>query len=185
MNWNEVLFGGWPPLARTVVVGVFGYVALVGLLRTSGKRTLSKFNAFDFVVTVAFGSTLATMLLSQQASLAQGALAFFVLLGMQFVMTWLSVRSERFQGLIKAQPTLLLHRGQILTDAMRRERVTREELLAAARSNGIASVGDVEAAVLETDGTITIVQSKPEGGISALQHVRGYPRNDERQAGNA
>ena len=178
MNWYDVLVGGWTPLARTVVVGVLGYLALVALLRISGKRTLSKFNAFDFVVTVALGSTLATMLLSQQVSLAQGIMTFLVLLGMQFVMTWLSVRSERFQGLIKAEPALVLHRGRILKDAMRRERVTPEELLAAARSNGIASIEDVEAAVLETDGTITIVQSAPEGRPSALHKATGYPRGE-------
>lgn len=182
MNWYEMLFGGWQPLARTAIVGILGYLALVALLRVSGKRTLSKYNAFDFVVTVAFGSTLATMLLSQQASLAQGIMAFLVLLGMQFVITWLSVRSEKVQELVKAEPALLLFRGQFLEDAMRRERVSREELLAAARSEGVASVEDVEAAVLETDGTITVVLSGPEGRPSALHGVRGYADGSDHRA---
>ena len=55
---SEVFFQGWGGIARTLVVGVIAYAGLVLILRLSGKRTLSKLNAFDFVVTVAFGSTL-------------------------------------------------------------------------------------------------------------------------------
>ena len=174
MNWKEFLFGGWTPIGRTLAVGVLAYFALVILLRISGKRTLSKYNAFDFVVTVAFGSTLATVLISNEVSLAQGVAAFTVLLGLQFVITWLSVRSERVRELVKGEPTLLFHRGRFLDGALRRERVTREEVLAAARSEGIASMEDVEAAVLETDGTVTVVRGDPDGNPSALRGVRGY-----------
>lgn len=174
MDWQAFLFGGWTPLARTVLVGVLAYASLVLLLRASGKRTLSKFNAFDFVVTVALGSTLATVLVSQQVALAQGVAAFAVLLGLQYAITWLSVRSGRVRALVKGEPALLLLRGEFLEGALRRERVTREELLAAARSQGIASLGEVEAAVLETDGTITLVPGAPDGAPSGLRTVRGY-----------
>ncbi len=65
-------FDSWSAMGRTVVVGVLAYLALVLLLRVSGKRTLSKMNAFDLVVTVALGSTLATVLLSTSVALARG-----------------------------------------------------------------------------------------------------------------
>lgn len=175
MDWSEILFGGWQPLARTAVVGVLAYAGIVVLLRASGKRTLSKFNAFDFVVTVALGSTLATVLVSQQVALAQGIAAFAVLMGLQLGITWLSVRSSRVRELVKGEPALLLFRGELVAGAMRRERVTREEVLAAARAHGVAALGDVEAAVLETDGTITVVRERPDGGPVALDGVRGYP----------
>lgn len=178
MNWKDLLFGGWTPIWRTLVIGVLAYFALVILLRISGKRTLSKYNAFDFVVTVAFGSTLATVLVNQSVSLAQGVAAFVVLLGMQFVITWVSVRSAPVRELVKGEPALLFHRGRFLDGAMRRERITREELLAAARSEGIASMEDVEAAVLETDGTVTVVRSEPDADPSALRGVRGYDRRN-------
>ncbi|MCA9113241.1 MAG: hypothetical protein KDA52_25030, partial [Planctomycetaceae bacterium] len=67
---ERMLFSGWDSLVRTLVVGVLAYVALVILLRISGKRTLSKLNAFDLVVTVALGSTLATVLLNRNIALA-------------------------------------------------------------------------------------------------------------------
>ena len=174
MNWSEILLGGWQPLARTAVVGVLAYVGIVVLLRVSGKRTLSKFNAFDFIVTVALGSTLATVLVSQQVSLAQGVTAFAVLMGLQFAITWLSVRSSRVREAVKGEPRLLLFRGEPVASALRRERVTREELLAAARDHGVAALDDVEAAVLETDGTITIVSDRPDGRRETLEGVRGW-----------
>lgn len=89
---EQMLFNGWDSILRTACLGVLAYVTLVLMLRLSGKRTLSKMNAFDFVATVALGSTLASTLLSKDASLAQGAAAFGVLILLQFVVTWLSVR---------------------------------------------------------------------------------------------
>ncbi len=152
-----MFFDSWSDLFRVVVVGSLAYVALVAFLRATGKRTLSKLNAFDLVVTVALGSTLATVLLNADVSLAEGVLAFALLIGLQYGITWLSVRSERFQGMIKAEPTLLLYRGRYLRDAMRRQRVTTEEILSVLRTEGVTRVDDAGAVVLETDGSISVL----------------------------
>jgi uncharacterized membrane protein YcaP (DUF421 family) len=77
-----MLFDSWAGLGRVLVVGTLAYVALVLLLRISGKRTLTKLNAFDLVVTVALGSTLATVLLSKSVALAEGALALCLLISL-------------------------------------------------------------------------------------------------------
>ncbi len=69
---ENAFFDSWETLLRTLTVGVLSYVVMVVFLRMSGKRTLSKMNAFDFVVTVALGSTLATMLLNRNVALAEG-----------------------------------------------------------------------------------------------------------------
>lgn len=157
-----MFFNTWAELGRVLVVGPLAYVALVLAIRISGKRSLTKLNAFDSVVTVALGSTLATILLSKDVTLAEGALALALLLGMQFVITWSSVRSGRFQDLIKAQPTLVMHRGRFLDAALRAERVTREEVLYILRSNGVTDPADVAAVVLETDGSFSVLKSDPE-----------------------
>ncbi len=130
-----------------LVIAPLAYAALV--LRVSGKRTLTKLNAFDLVVTVALGSTLATVLLSKDVALAEGSLAFALLAGMQLVIVWLSVRSERFQGFVKAEPALLLHHERFLDAALRAERVTREEVLAVLRSNRVDDPASVAAVVLD------------------------------------
>ncbi len=169
-----MFFQGWAGLGRVVVVGALAYVALVLLLRVSGKRTLAKMNAFDLVVTVALGSTLATILLSRDVALAEGLAAFALLVALQFVITWLSVRSERVSRFVKNEPTLLLYRGNFLRDALRRERVAAPEVLAALRSQGVAALDEVEAVVLETDGTFSVVKRAPAPAPAALANVAGY-----------
>ena len=74
-------FQSWSDLLRVLLVGTAGYAAVVVLLRVTGKRTLAKLNAFDLVVTVALGSTLATILLSADVSWSEGALALALLAG--------------------------------------------------------------------------------------------------------
>ena len=173
-----MFFDSWSGLGRVVVAGVLAYGALVFLVRVSGKRTLSKMNAFDLIVTVALGSTLATVLLSKDVALLEGVLAFALLIFLQFVITWLSVRSKAVQGFVKAEPALLLHRGQFLHRALRAERVTEEEIRAAVRAQGIGSLEDVEAVVLETDGTFTVLRSVGSEENSALKGVANFSVSD-------
>lgn len=153
-----MFFDSWAGLGRVLVVGTLAYVALVAILRISGKRTLTKLNAFDLVVTVALGSTLATVLLSQSVALAEGVLALALLVFLQFAITWLSVRSPGFQNLVKSEPTLIVHQGRFLDSAMRSQRITREEVMAALRANGVPDAAGVAAVVLETDGTIAVIK---------------------------
>jgi len=167
---TEFLFDDWRGLWRTLLVGVLAYIALVTLLRISGKRTLAKMNAFDFIVTVALGSTLATVLLSKDVALAEGVLAFMLLIALQFSVAWLSVRSPWVEALVKSEPTLLLYRGQFLRPAMKRERVSKAEIEAAVREQGVADPAAVAAVVLETDGTFSVIQTKDE---ITLTHMAG------------
>lgn len=162
-------------LQHTLIVGILAYFALVLLLRVSRKRTLSKWNAFDLVVTVALGSTLATILLSKEVALTQGVVAFSLLVVLQFVITWLSVRSTWIERLIKARPTLLLYQGQLRHKVLKRERVTEGEIRAALREQGIAALEDVEAVILETDGEFSIIRQLGDHPPTALSDVEGYP----------
>lgn len=114
----QVFFDGWSGLIRVVVVGSLAYVALVLILRVTGKRTLSKMNAFDAIVTITLASTLATVLLSSGVALAEGVTAFLLLCILQYVVTYPSVRSSGFQDIIKAKPRLIFYRGRYLEDAM-------------------------------------------------------------------
>lgn len=169
-----MFFENWFSIVRVLLVGVCAYVALVVMLRVSGKRTLSKMNAFDLVVTVAFGSTLATVLLSKDVALVEGVTAFALLILLQFVITWLSVRSKTVRGLVKSEPVLVWHKGEFLRDAMRNSRLTDGEVLAAMRSQGQATMEAVEAVVLETDGSFSVVTKQESGGRSTLAGVIGY-----------
>ncbi|MGF1675436.1 MAG: DUF421 domain-containing protein [Rivularia sp. (in: cyanobacteria)] len=171
------MFNNWDALLHTLIVGTLGYVAIIFLLRISGKRTLSKWNSFDFIVTIALGSMLGNLILSTDTSLAQGTLGIAMLVFFQLIITWLSVRSKIFQRLIKSEATLLLFQGELQHNALRHQRVTEGEILTALRAKGIAGIEDVEAVILETDGSFSVIEKLKRSSASALVDVKGYPRD--------
>ena len=154
---DKIFFQSWDNVLRTVIMSILAYAALVVLLRVSGKRTLSKMNAFDLVVTVALGSLLASCILSKDVALADGLIGFAMLIFLQLLVTWLSVRWRWFSRMIKSDPVLLVYNGQYHHDNMRKERVTKEEVLAALREKGVSSLEQVKAVVLETDSNLTVI----------------------------
>lgn len=166
-----MFFSGWSTLFRTLVIGVLAYINLIVLLRISGRRTLSKMNAFDLIVTVALGSTFATILLNRNVALAEGTLALALLIGLQFLVTWTSVRVGWVRKLVTGEPAMLYYKGQLLPAAMRKARVTEEEVRSAVRSNGIAALDEVEAVVLETDGSFSVVKKGAGDSRSTLTDV--------------
>ena len=172
---NSMFFTGWDSLLRTLVVGVASYAMLVVFLRVSGKRTLSKLNAFDFVVTVALGSTLASGLLTKDVGIADTVTAFGLLVGLQFLVTWSSVRLHWIRSAVTGEPHLLARRGELLPEAMRKTRIAESEIQAALRGAGMGALDQAEAVVLETDGSISVVRRG--SGTSSLSGVRGSGRD--------
>lgn len=134
-------------------------------------------NAFDFIVTIALGSCLATIALNRNIKLAEGALVYFTLIGLQFIITWTSVRVKKVKKIVSGQPVLLLHKGELLETTMKKERITIEEIYVAARTNGIGNLNEVEVIVLETTGDITVISKlggdKPRP--DTMENVKGYP----------
>ena len=157
MDWQDTLFQGWPGIARTILVGTLAYATLVLFLRISGKRTLAKLNAFDLVVTVALGSTLSAVLLQESIAFAEGATALGLLILLQYIVTFASVRSNSMAKAIRSEPTLLVRNGSFCHDAMMRQRITGDEIISAIRSDGRDSLDQVAAVVLESDGSLSII----------------------------
>ena len=152
-----MVFDNIQGLLRVLHISALAYAWLVVVLRLAGKRALSKLNAFDLVVTVALGSTLATVLLSKDIAFLEGALAFCMLALLQWLVARLSVRSAWFSDLVRSRPRLLVEDGAFRPDALRDERVTRAEVEAALRKSGIGRIEDVGAVVLESDGSLSVL----------------------------
>ncbi|MBX7449577.1 DUF421 domain-containing protein [Mycobacterium sp. G7A2] len=161
-------FDDWSDIVRVLVVGTAAYVGLVAVLRVSGKRTLAKLNAFDLVVTVAFGSTLATILLSSDVSYAEGVTALVLLAVLQFVAAMISSRLRLGRAVITARPTLLLRDGAVLDEALLEQRISADEIRQVVRASGAGSLAAVAAVVLETDGTLSVISADRLGDGSAL-----------------
>ena len=173
-------FDGWPRVVRVLVLGAAGYAALVVMLRVSRARTLGQMNVFDFVFVVVMGDILAITVMDDRASLAQGLAALALLIGLQALISWLTTRSHRVERIVNGEPTLLFRRGQFLRDAMRAQRVTEDEILAAAREEGVADLDAVEAVVLETSGEFSVLHFGHAGAPprhSTLRDVPGAPES--------
>lgn len=158
-------------LARVILVGITSYVGLVLILRITGKRALAKLNAFDFVVTVALGSILATAVLSKDVTLLEGMLAFVVLATLQWVVSRASVASVWFKDLVRSEPRLLVSNGTYLDLAMDDERITRSEVDSAIRAAGIGRLDVVGAVVLEADGSLSVIRAEKDE-LTVLNGVR-------------
>ena len=136
-------------------------------------------NAFDLVITVARGSTLATVILSKDVALVEAGTALALLIALQFGIAWLSVRWAPVRRLVKAEPTLLFYQGSFLPEQLQRSRMLETEVYAAIWEQGIATLSEVEAVVLETDGSFAVV-SRTEGPGTALRGVTGVPQDRDR-----
>jgi len=161
---------------RVLVVGTLAYAGLVVVVRAAGPRTLAKLNAFDLVVTVALGSTLATVLLSSDVSYVEGMTGLALLVFLQVAVAWSSVRVRALRRATRSRPHLLLDDGKLDEAALRAARVAPEEVRQAVRSSGQGDLERVRAVVLETDGTLSVIpRSSVETG-SALADVRPAAR---------
>ncbi len=169
---DKVFFNSWESLGRIALLTVLSYATIVLLLRISGKRTLSKMNPADFIVTLALGSTLSTMILNKDVPLLDGALAFAMLILLQYIVTWLSVHVPMVKKTITSDPVLLVYQGQVLEEVMTQQRVKIEEIYLSARERGISDISEIGAAVLETTGSITVISQVGSAQDSALEDVQ-------------
>lgn len=163
-------FDGWYNIGRAITLSVIGFLSLIALLRVSGKRTLSKLNVFDFVFVVAVGSVFAASIMQKDVTLLEGIAALITLVGMQIGLAELAARSDLAERIINGEPALLLSQGRFIPRALKRERITEEEVRAAIRGKGVTRVEDVDAVVLENDGTLTVAwtSKEPEEEKTAL-----------------
>lgn len=167
-----MFFNSLDGLLRVVTVSLLAYAAMVLILRVAGKRSLAKLNAFDLVVTVALGSTLATVLLSKDVALAEGVLAFGALAGLQWVVSRLSIASDWFRKFVRSDPKLLFENGEYRRDSMAQERVTGSEIDAAIRNAGHGRLEKIAAVVLETDGSMSVIAGVADAEMTALRSVK-------------
>ncbi|RBW67809.1 DUF421 domain-containing protein [Bacillus taeanensis] len=172
-----MFFNGWSGIERILILGSSSYIALIVFLRLFGKRTLSKMNAFDLVVTVATGSILSIILLDKKVPLAEGITALLLLIILQYIIAWLSSRFQKVDTIVKSNPRLLYYNSRFLKDAMKKERITEMDILQAVRKYGYSSLEEVKLIVLEADGAISVLNTVPKKEDNAVKNIKDYPKN--------
>jgi uncharacterized membrane protein YcaP (DUF421 family) len=159
----------WNIMLRTAVVYL---VVLVGL-RLAGKREIGQMTVFDLVVLLLIANAVQNAMVGPDTSLTGGILAAAVLLILNAVVARLGLRWPRLRRFVEGSPTLLVLHGEVIADHMRREGLDRETLGAALREHGVAELSDVEMAVLEIDGSISVVPAAGTGTKRIRHPLRG------------
>lgn len=160
MNWFDWIFGGVPGLVMAAVTAACVYAAIVVFTRLVGLRSFSKMSSFDFAVTVAFGSLLASAVLSPDPPIARAVVGLASLYAIQYAVSRIRV-GEGLTSLFDNEPLLLMRGPEILDDNLRRARVARRDLLAKLRQANVRQRDQVLAVVLETTGDISVIHGRP------------------------
>ncbi len=140
-------------ILRTVIV----YLVIIAGLRLSGKREIGQMTVFDLVLLLLIANAVQNAMVGPDTSLLGGILAAAVLMVMNVSLARLRMHSPRLRRLVEGTPTLLVLHGEIITKNMLHEGIDKETLQAAIREHGVAEVGEVEMAVLEIDGSISVI----------------------------
>ncbi|MDP2948931.1 MAG: DUF421 domain-containing protein [Chloroflexota bacterium] len=158
---------GWSIVARTVIV----YLALLLGLRLAGKRELGQMTPFDLVVILLIANAVQNAMVGPDTSVTGGLIAAGVLIVGNYGVAEARVRLPWLRRAVEGSPTLLINDGKLVREHLRREGLDEDDVLMAIREHGVAEVKDVRMAVLETDGSISIVSSDAKA-MRTRKHVR-------------
>ena len=161
----------WLVVVSTIAI----LVAAITVIRIVGLRSLSKMSSFDFVVTVALGSTVATVA-ATSTSLWAGALAFITLLSAQWLVARLR-RHARFSAIVDNEPRLLMVGSNFVDSNLRTTRVTHDDVFAKLREANVTDLSQVLAVVLETTGDTSVLHGAGPLDDALLPGVAGQPES--------
>lgn len=139
------------------------YLSMILLTRVSGLRSFSKMSGFDFAVTVAIGSVLATTIVTEDPPLFQAAVGLAALYGIQMLVATLRSRSPAVGAAVDNAPLLLMAGEEVLTENLRRAQVTEADVRAKLREANVLDPREVRAVVLESTGDVSVLHGPRDG----------------------
>ena len=163
---ETVFFDNIDKLGRIVLTTFMVYVLIVLVTKASGKRSTSQLNNFDWIVTVMIGSLGASTILLKSIPFIEGVSSILVLYLLQFLITKYASISPQFSSVILSDPRIVFYQGQFLPEAMRAERLTRQEIECAMRAEGVNNFDDIEAIVFESDAKLSVIPKQRQADTS-------------------
>jgi len=149
-NWHTAL----EIAARTGVI----YILVLFGIRLTGKREVGQMTPFDLTLLLLLSNSVQNAMTGPDNSLVGGLVAATVLLVLNYLLAELSGLNRKFRGVIQGSPTLLIHNGQLISAHCAKEHVTVDEVERALREHGVGTIGEVALAVLEVDGSISVLK---------------------------
>jgi uncharacterized membrane protein YcaP (DUF421 family) len=150
----------WELILRSAVV--YGFLLI--LLRLTGKRQVGQLAPFDLVLLLVLSNAVQNSMNGGDNSLLGGLISAVVLIGGNYVIGLATFRSKRLEAIIEGRPQILVHNGRLFEDVLDRAKLTHHELNSALRQAGCANVSEVHAAILENNGSISVVPNSVRRG---------------------
>ncbi len=148
------------PWWEFIVRGVIVYIFLIVLLRVTGKRQIGQLAPFDLVLLLVLSNAVQNSMNGGDNSLLGGLISATTLVILNYGVGYLTYRNKRLERAIEGQPQVLIHNGQLFEQVMARAQLTHHELNAALRQAGVSCVEDVRNAILENNGSISVIPKK-------------------------
>ena len=155
-EWLQLKIPWWEIVLRASIV----YFVLLALLRLSGKRTVGQFTPFDLLVLVLLGDAVQGSMIAGDESLQGGLILAVTLLGWNRLVGFVTARSEPIALAVEGKAEILARNGEVFDDALKSADLTLDDLEEAMRDHSVPSINKIRLAVLEKDGTITVLGKK-------------------------
>ncbi|MGM0471715.1 MAG: YetF domain-containing protein [Bacillota bacterium] len=149
-------------LTRTVLIYFFTLIAV----RVMGKREIGELTPFDLVVSIMMAELGAVVIEDHQAPLMHAIVPIITLSSAQILISYLSLKSEKIRKFLNGRPSILIKNGEIAEEKMKDSRFSIHDLMAQLRANGIFNIADVEFAILETSGDLTVIPKSQKRGLT-------------------
>ena len=143
----------WELIVRSAIV----YAALIGILRATGKRQVGQLAPFDLVLLLVLSNAVQNSMNGGDNSLIGGLISAVTLITLNHVVGIATFKSKRLEAIVEGRPLIIVHNGRVFEDVLARAKLTHHELDAALRQNGCACVDEVHSAILENNGSISVI----------------------------
>jgi uncharacterized membrane protein YcaP (DUF421 family) len=148
----------WELILRGIIV----YVFLIVLLRATGKRQIGQMAPFDLVLLLVLSNAVQNAMNGGDNSVIAGFISAISLVGTNWLVGFTTYKSKRMESLVEGRPEVLIHNGKLFARALRHTMITEHELMSALRKAGCCTIDEVHAAMLETDGTISVIAKRAD-----------------------
>lgn len=145
------------PLFFVIIRASVIYFFVIAAIRIFGKREISQLSVIDLVFILLISNSVQNAMIGPNSSIMAGVLAAGTLFVLNYIMGNLFYRSKKFSALIQGEPLMLVYKGKIITEHLKKARISDDELEAAIREHGVKEASDVDLAVLERDGNISVL----------------------------
>jgi uncharacterized membrane protein YcaP (DUF421 family) len=188
-NWKELLMGqeDWPFILEIVIRTVIMFITIVIGLRILGKRGVKQLSIFELVVIIGLGSAAGDPMFYKEVGLIFSIIVFMVIILLYTIVTYLIAKNKKLEELIEGKAICLIDDGEFSIENFKKENLGSDEFFAELRLNGVSHLGQVEKAIEESSGEISVFfyeDDKVKYGLPTMPGSLDHPLKDIVQEGH-